>query len=92
MSQQNLFEIEIPSIVMDNIRKLNELIEKFPQFIPLPECATFLGMDRDGLRRAIETKSIPFGIAWKKSNASNRSFKIPSTQFYLWYTQGLHVN
>lgn len=90
MYQQNFYEV--PNAVKENIRELNELVQKYPQFIPVPECASFLGMDRDGLRRAIETQSISFGIAWKKSSASNRSFKIPTAQFYLWYTQGNHVN
>ena len=90
MSQKHFFEI--PSVVQESIGKLDQLVEKYPQFIPVPECASFLGMDRDGLRRAIETNSIPFGIAWKKSNASNRSFKIPTAQFYLWYTQGNYVS
>jgi hypothetical protein len=89
MNQENL--TRIPDAVADSIKKLQELVQKYPQFIPLPECATFLGMDRDGLRRAIETNTCPFGIAWQRPGAANRAFKIPTATFYFWYTKGFSV-
>jgi hypothetical protein len=79
---------QMPEALQVNLKKLYDLVEKNPVYIPLPAVADFLEMDRDGLRRAIESNSVPFGIYWKKADGLNRCFKIPTAQFFLWYTQG----
>ena len=79
----------IPKPLQTKIQALDKLVEKYPDAIPLPEVAAFMGMDRDGLRRCIEVGKCPFGVAWQKTIRGNRSFKIPTFTFYAWYTAGM---
>ena len=82
---QNL--ITIPLSITQGLDKLNDLVVKHPQYIPLPEVASFLGADKDGLRAMIERGLCPFGIGWQKVGATRLAVKIPTVTFYLWYTQ-----
>lgn len=66
-------------------KTLKELERQHPKFIPVPVCAAFLGMSRDGLRQAIEARTVPFGICWKKPFGGRRSFKIVTAKFCSWY-------
>lgn len=84
--------ILVPQPILNKMSELNQLIVAYPDYIPLPKCATFLGMDDDGLRRAIETNQCPFGLAWQRPHAANRGFKIPSLTFWSWYTKGIFLN
>ena len=78
-----------PKPIVDKLNELDKLVTKNPQFIPLTECASFLGAKSDGLRASIENNQCPFGISWKCMGAANRAFKIPTVTFYMWYTQGV---
>lgn len=80
--------MKIPEQLRSKVNELDKLVAKYPDSIPVPEAASFLGMDRDGLRRCIEMGKCPFGIAWQKTINGNRAFKIPALTFYLWYTSG----
>lgn len=82
---------QIPKPILNKMEALNQLIEAYPDYIPLPKCASFLGVDDDGLRRAIETNQCPFGLAWKRPGAANRAFKIPTVTFVAWYTNGFGI-
>lgn len=77
----------IPCAVTDKLAALNQLCEKYPQKIPIVECAAFLGLEADSLRACLEHGSCPFGLGWLKRNAHNRAFYIPTVTFYLWFTQ-----
>jgi hypothetical protein len=81
--------MQIPKPIENKLIELNQLIEQNPQFIPLTECAAFLGAKSDGLRTSIERGQCPFGISWQCVGAANRAFKIPTVTFYMWYTQGV---
>ena len=80
--------VTIPTVLQDRVTELNQLIQEHPQDIPLPEVAKFLNVDKEGLRRSIETGKCPFGISWQKTLNGNRAFKIPSLTFYLWVMAG----
>lgn len=80
--------MKIPEQLKAKVNELDKLVAKHPDNIPVPELAAFLEMDRDGLRRCIETGKCPFGISWQKTINGNRAFKIPALTFYLWYTAG----
>ena len=79
----------IPTNVSAKLEELTALCEKYPLKIPLLECAKFMGIDKDSLRACLERGSCPFGIGWIQKNANNRAFFIPTTTFWLWYTQGV---
>jgi len=81
----------IPKPIVDKLNELDKLVTRNPQFIPLIECASFLGAKSDGLRASIENNQCTFGISWKCMGAANRAFKIPTVTFYMWYTQGVLV-
>lgn len=80
--------LEVPRPVVQKLEELNELIERHPLYIPVPELARFLGANPDGLRASMEHGQCPFGFPWQKDVRGNRAFKIPTVPFYLWYTQG----
>ena len=82
-------KLAMPGPVADKLAALNELIEKNPVSIPLPEAAAFLEMDGANLRSSIEKGNCPFGLSWQKQAMEYRGFKIPTVPFYLWYTQGV---
>lgn len=83
-----MIDLSLPRAIADQLKKLDELVEKYPQYIPLNEAASFLGMSDEGLRMAIYDGKCPFGIAWQLMGKVNRGFKIPTVTFYMWYTQG----
>lgn len=79
--------LKIPNTVERKLDDLIQICEKYPDKIPLPDCAHFMGINTESLRASIETGTCPFGIGWLKKNANCRAFYIPTTTFYLWYTQ-----
>lgn len=79
--------LTVPAPIKERLPALNALVEKYPRDIPLKECASFLGLGHDSLRRSIETGNCPFALGWKQEGRANRAFLIPTTPFYLWYTQ-----
>ena len=81
--------ITIPSPVQDRLDELQALCEKYPYDIPVIECAKFLNMDKDSLRRVIETGNCRFALGFSNGVNRNRFFKIPTGAFYLWYTMGV---
>lgn len=80
--------INIPSPILEKLDELEMLVEENPVSIPLRDCADFLGMNADSLRRSLEMGQCPFGIGWQKQEGGNRAFKIPTVTFWLWYTAG----
>jgi len=83
--------MDLPQVIKDRIAELNELVNKYPQYIPLPEVAKFIGANKEGLRETIYKGQCPFGIAWQKDIRGNRVFKIPTLKFYLWMTNNAGV-
>lgn len=77
---------EIPKPVSDKLQELNQLVEENPQYISVPVIARFLGMNAEGLRASIEHGQCPFGLAWQKTAAASKAYKIPTVTFYMWYT------
>lgn len=78
-----------PQAVSDKIDQLNDLATKYPEAIPLPEAAEFLGMDGRSLRSYLQSNPFAFGMSWLKPGAENRAFRIPTAKFYLWYRNGV---
>lgn len=67
-------------------RKAEQLIRDYPQSIPIPVAAEFLGIDAASLRAmAIEGH---LGSSWKKEGKLNRGFFLPTAQFLRWYRYG----
>jgi hypothetical protein len=81
-----MLNLAVPKPVEDKLEALCALVEKHPDYLPLPEVAAFLGANAEGLRASIEQGRAPFGISWQKTARGNKAFKIPSTRFFLWYT------
>lgn len=80
---ESIFKIPLP--VKEKIDQLNLIVEKHPEYIPLPEVAAFLGTKPDGLRASMDQGRCPFGFGWKINVNGNRAYKIPTVKFYLWY-------
>lgn len=78
---------QIPKPIMENMEKLNELVEKYPLDIPVPEVAKLMGMKPECLRAAIDCGTFKPGFSWKKAGAQNKGYKIATIPFWQWYTQ-----
>ena len=67
---------QIPKPIMENMEKLNELVEKYPLDIPVPEVAKLMGMKPECLRAAIDCGTFKPGYSWRKGVAQNKGYKI----------------
>lgn len=76
--------MSIEEFLSNDRQRVQELIEKYPQNIPLKVCADFLGMDSNSLRQAIEDNQ-KIGLSWRKQGSLNRAFHIPTAVFVRWY-------
>ena len=81
--------LPILSCITEKIQQLNQLVEQYPDAIPLPVVARFMGVADEGLRAYIDNTPNAFGISWKRMGAVNRAYKIPTIRFYAWYRNGL---
>jgi hypothetical protein len=82
-------EIPIPKSITDKLLKLNQLAEAYPDKIPLPALAHFMGMADEGIRAYIDNNPNAFGMSWQQLGAANKAYKIPTVRFYAWYRNGL---
>ena len=80
--------IFIPKVITEQLEALNELVERNPTYIPIPELAKFLHVNPSGIQASIENGWCPFGIAWIQDGAVRKAYKVPTATFYLWYVQG----
>lgn len=83
--------IQMPEELANRVHELNLLVQRHPQSIPLMECAEFLGMDPESLKRCIELQRCPFALGWTSKEGSYRSCKIPTVTFWLWFTNNQSV-
>lgn len=73
-------------IIRRQLEELENLVEQYPQKIPLSEAAKFLDMNEEGLKAALMRGNAPFGFAYQKNDGAYRVMVIPTVTFYLWYT------
>lgn len=78
-------EIPVPACVMDKLVELNQLVEKYPEDIPVAAAADFLGMDSRSLKSYLMQFGNSVGLGWRKDRAANRGFHIPTAKFYFWF-------
>lgn len=81
----NVNEIPIPQCITEKILELNQIVEKYPNNIPIPVIADFFGCDFRSVRAYLECAQYSFGMAWQKAGKANRGFLIPTAKFYMWY-------
>ena len=80
--------MKLPKSIANYYERLYALCEEYPLKIPLEKAAELLGMDKEGLRSAIEQGRCQFGLCVKKSIHGNRAFTINTFAFYSWVTNG----
>lgn len=66
-----------------DLDRIDEIIEKYPDRVPVPTIADFLHMDENSTRAAVEGGA--FGFAWRKSGKANKAYCVPTAQFVRWY-------
>lgn len=81
---QAAFSIILPAKMIEQRLKFQEILEKYPIYIPLAVVAKFLNMKPEGLRACIKQGRCPFGLAYETDDKS--AYKIPTETFFLWYT------
>ena len=74
------------NLIKEQLKRLNDLVDKYPLKLPLREVAKFLDMNEEGLKAALMRGNAPFGFAYQKEDGAYRVMVIPTVTFYLWYT------
>ena len=72
--------------ILEKLKELEDLVNKYPHKLPLSEVAKFIDMNEEGLKAALMRGNAPFGFAYQKSDGAYRVAVIPTVTFYLWYT------
>ena len=74
----------IKDFLQRDTEKLEEIIAKYPQQIPVPVVADWWGCKEDSIRRALEEHGV-LGVGYRQAGALNRGFVIPTGHFIRWY-------
>lgn len=82
--------MSIKEYLDNDVARLEQLIAEYPQQIPVPIAAKFLGCAPESLRTACEEYAL-FGFAWRKPGKVNKAFCIPTAVFVRWYTKGIYI-
>lgn len=80
-------ELVIPRPIVQKVDELCTLVEENPLTFSVPVAASFLNMNPESLRCALEQNRCPFGFGWQKDVRGNKGFKIPTPTLFFWYTQ-----
>lgn len=72
--------------IKNQIKKVEEACEKYPLRLPTKIVAELLGMKEEGLKSALTRGNAPFGFGYQLQDGGNRVMVIPTTKFYLWFT------
>ena len=79
--------IMIPDPIFEKAEELCQIVEHYPQAVPVPVAADYFATGQESMRCAIEQGRLPFGWAWKKSVKGNRGFLIPTITMFCWTTK-----
>lgn len=60
-----------------------EIIKKYPKQVPIPVIAELVGSNQASVREAVENGAL--GMAWRKENAANKGYCVPTIKFVTWY-------
>lgn len=82
-------DFPVPTCITDKLTQLNQLVEQYPENIPVSAAADFLGMDGRSLKSFLMQPGNSAGMGWRRDRAENRAFHIPTAKFYSWYRNGL---
>ena len=80
---QTSYTIILPAKMLEQRLKLQEMLKRYPVYLPLSVVAKFLNMKPEGLRACIKQGRCPFGLGYEVDDKS--AFKIPTETFFLWY-------
>lgn len=72
--------------IREMLARLSEIVKEHPVKIPLRVAADFLEMNEEALKSALMRGNAPFGFAYQLKDGGYRVPIIPTTLFYLWYT------
>ena len=87
LQDQTSYTIILPEKMLEQRFKLQEMLRRYPVYLPLSVVAKFLNMKQEGLRACIKQGRCPFGLGYEVDDKS--AFKIPTETFYLWYTHAV---
>lgn len=73
-------------VIQDKLNELNEIIEQYPQDIPIDVLAKFLGWKDSTLRSAIERGNFP-GVWYQTCLNGRKVYKVLTIPFYFYYTK-----
>lgn len=78
--------MKTPTHIRDKLEELSQIVDQYPENVPVAVVAKYFGIKPDSLRAMIQSRRCPFGLGWLKPNAANQAFCIPTITFYLWVT------
>lgn len=82
MSEPNPKEF-VQNFIDEKYAEIMDIIKKYPKQIPIPVVADLIGSAQSSVREAVEGGAL--GIAWRKDNAANKGYCVPTVKFVTWY-------
>ncbi len=77
----------MPETIRARVQELQDLLERYPIYLPVDVVAEFLHVSPVGLRASIDQGRCPFGFSWTLGARSG--YKVPTVTFYSWLTKGV---
>lgn len=73
----------VNNFVDERYAEVMDIIKKYPRQLPIRVVSELVGSSNQSIRDAIENGSL--GIAWRKGNAANKGYCVPTIKFITWY-------
>lgn len=89
MTETKNSTVVVQEFLAKDTEKLAEIIQKYPQQIPVPVIAEWWGCGEDTVRTALHEQGL-LGIAERKPGRLNRGFVVPTGHFVRWYMCAWH--
>lgn len=73
----------VQNFIDEKYAEAMDVIKKYPKQVPIPVVAELVGSNQASVREAVENGAL--GMAWRKDNAANKGYCVPTIKFVTWY-------
>lgn len=84
MTDIQTIQSRIEVAIAPKLNQFANILEQYPDAIPIVVVADFFGTSPEGLRTSLREERCPVGYGWKAGGKSG--FCIPTIRFYFWVT------
>lgn len=84
MTDIQILQFRIEKAITPKLGQFANILEQYPDAIPITVVADFFGTSPEGLRTSLREERCPVGYGWKAG--AKYGFCIPTIKFYFWVT------